>query len=290
MTMTRFLAALAVLACLATFDAFAQRPPQFVQPNGSNMNGDPGLMMNPLGNTSLLGRPTRIILSCKEMIQSMTWWSRLGFIPVAELPVKSDSAISLTDGQIIITLVAEVLPSPIIMFSCPSIKTLKDSLEKLDINTTFDVKGPGYGEIRLLSPNGVYLMVRPSTDELPKPVKGDSNLICGRLTEFSIGTGFLKKEQTYWETLGFSVKRGGNSPYNYALMTDGMITIGLHENREIVSLAFTYFAADMPDRISRLEKSGIVVEEETPSSSNRKEHGRVVSPDGQTVFLFTGNQ
>lgn len=220
----------------------------------------------------------------------MSWWTKLGFNPAPGGPMHPDSALSLTDGQIMITLVNKSLPSPILMFSSSRIKDLKDTLEANNIGTTFDIKGPSFGEVRLLSPNGVYIAVRPVTDEPVIPLSRDSNIICGKITEFSIGTGFLKNEREYWEHLGFSVKRTATIPYPYALMTDGSIVIGLHENRDIQTLTITYFADDMIDRIDRLRKSGIEITEELSDPSGKMANGRVISPDGQIVFLFKGSQ
>jgi predicted lactoylglutathione lyase len=239
---------------------------------------------------SLLGTPTRLVMSCKDIIKSMSWWTKLGFNPVPGIAMHPDSALSLTDGQVIITLVKESLPSPILMFSSSRIKDLRDTLAANNINTTFDLKGPSLGEIRLLSPNGVYIAVRPVTDEPVKPVSGDSNIICGRVTEFSIGTSTLKPEREYWEHLGFTIKRTATIPYPYALMTDGSIVVGLHENRDIPTLTITYFAEDMVDRIDRLRKSGVEITEELADPSGKLANGRVISPDGQIVFLFNGSQ
>ena len=148
-------------------------------------------MSQPETGKSLLGTPTRLVLSCKNVVTSLTWWTRLGFLPVAENPGSADSAITLTDGQLNITLTKEVLPSPIVMFRSESIKDLKDTLDALEVPTTHDVEGPTYREIRLLSPNGIHVAVRSASAESYVPVSGDSNRLCGKNTELSIGRSRL---------------------------------------------------------------------------------------------------
>jgi hypothetical protein len=242
-----------------------------------------------IGN-SLLGTPTRLVLSCKDVITSLTWWSRLGFLP-APIPVgRPDSAITLTDGQLVITLTKESLPSPIIMYSCPRMKALKDTLDKLKINTTYDVEGPTYSEIRLVSPNGIHIAVRSAEGEPIIPVTGDSNRLCGKNTELSIGTGYLKREQKFWEDLGYKVKRAGSAPYNFALITDGVHTLGLHENRDIQILTITYFAENMGDRIKSIQAAGITLDDESLTPEGRMDSGMLTSPEGSRVFLFKGSQ
>lgn len=240
--------------------------------------------------TSLLGTPTRLVMSCKDVITSLTWWSRLGFLPVEGKEGKLDSAVTLTDGQLNITLTSQSLPSPIIMFRTENIKALKDTLDVLEIETTNDVDGPSFGELRLLSPNGIHIAVRATGRESLLPVSGDSNRLCGKNTELSIGTGFLKRETTYWETLGFAFKRQSREPYPFALMTDTEVTIGMHENRDITVLTLTYFAENMSERIKNIKAAGIQLDDQALKEEAKVNSAMLTSPDGQRVFLFTGNQ
>lgn len=249
-----------------------------------------GVTAKTSGTGSILGTPTRLVVSCKNVIESLTWWSRIGFRPAGVPSVRPDSAITLTDGQITITLIKDPLPLPILMYATDNIRGLKDSLEALQIATTSDVKGPSLGEVRLVSPNGVHLAVRPMIDEPYVPVIGDSNILCGKLTELSIGTSYIKREVTFWEKLEFTSKRSGTTPYNFNLMTDGTITVGMHENREIPSLSLTYFAKDMRERIDRLRKSGITFTEEIPAADGTIGNVIMESPEGMRVMLFEGEQ
>jgi len=246
---------------------------------------DPTMM-----STSILGTPTRLVISCKDVIQSMAWWTRVGFLPVPTPMSRPDSAITLSDGQLLITLTKEALPTPIIMYSTDKMKGLKDSLDKMEVPTTYDVQGPTYSEIRLVSPNGVHIAVRSREGEPIIPVTGDSNRICGKNTELSIGTGYLKREQTFWEKLGYNVKRSGKEPYHFALMTDGVHTIGFHENRDILQLTFTYFAENMGDRLDAIKAAGIAMEDEALTPEGRIGSAVLTSPEGQKIFLFQGNQ
>lgn len=238
----------------------------------------------------MLGQPTRIVLSCTDVIQSMAWWSRLGFTPTPGNTARPDSAITMADGQIVITLVRDYLPSPIIMFASSNIRMVKDSLDSLRIPVTFDVKGPTLGEVRLVSPSGVYMAVRPSASERRIPTSGDSNIVCGKFEEVSVSvTEFpLQKEIRFWTDLDFSIRKSGVSPYRFSIVTDGYLTVGLHEMRDIPSVGFTYFAADMKERIARLQKAGMIFSDEYKDQDGVVQHAYLTSPDGQLVMLFNG--
>ncbi|NQW29916.1 MAG: hypothetical protein HQ472_05330 [Ignavibacteria bacterium] len=234
---------------------------------------------------NILGRATRLVLSCKDVIKNMSWWSRIGFVPMGAMD-RPDSAMTLSDGQIVITLIKDPLPSPIVMFSTKDIRQLKDTLNELGIPITYDLKGPSYGEIRLISPNGVHLAVRSEQDEPVQRTTGEDNVITGKLTELSIGAAYLQREQQFWQTLGMVVTKSSLMPYPFANVNDGTIEIGLHENRDILTLAITYHSPDMKERIDRLKKSGIKFFEEIPSDDNVIENAILHSPDGQIVYMF----
>lgn len=241
---------------------------------------------------SLLGESTRLVLSSKDVIQSMAWWSRVGFTPTPGNTSRPDSAITMSDGQLTITLVKDPLPTPILMFATPNIQMLKDSLDSLQIATTFDVRGPSFGELRLLSPSGLHMAVRPAASERRVPTSGDSNIVCGKFMELSVSvTDFpLKRERRYWETLDFSVRKASDKPYSYAIVTDGYIDIGLHEMRDIPSVGLTYFARDMKDRLRRLSMAGITFIDEYKDADGNVEHAYISSPDGQLIMLFTATE
>ncbi|MBC8125324.1 MAG: hypothetical protein H7X70_06285, partial [Candidatus Kapabacteria bacterium] len=100
---------------------------------------------------SLLGKHSRVIVSVKDLLQSMAWWTKLGFSPLSRASDKIDSAITLSDGQIVLTLVKTSQPSPVLVYRSENIKNLKAKLDSLTIRTTFDLEGPSYGELRLRS-------------------------------------------------------------------------------------------------------------------------------------------
>jgi len=220
----------------------------------------------------------------------MAWWARFGFLPMSRPGDKADSAITLTDGQLVLTLVKISQPSPVLVYRCGSTKRLKEQLDSLTILSNFEVEGPTYRELRFRSPNGVYISARVGTIETAIKITGNLNQICGKLTELSTGAEKLKNEQQWWSDLGFVASRGDSVPYRFVNMSDGHIEIGIHEGRDITGLAFTYFMPDMEQRIDRLKKSGLVPVDEIPTNDGRIGNAIFSSPDGQQVYLFEGTK
>lgn len=277
------LLSVALLALACSSAAFAQpayRPDVKLKPDTAA----------PRVANNILGQYSRLVLSCTDVIRSMAWWARLGFVPMPPMSERPDSSMTLSDGQIVITLVKTLQPSPVIMFRTKNMLQLNDKLLNYAVPVIADVKGPTYGEIRIKSPNAVFLAIRSEADEPLVLPTGHLNPICGKLTELSIGTLALKNETNFWEMLGFVQLRGDKVPYPFAVMTDTHVQVGMHENREIPTLAMTYFSIDMAERIDRLKKSGMEITEEIPSPDGHLGNIILTSPDGQLVYMFEGNQ
>lgn len=245
----------------------------------------------PTPGKSLLGASSRLELSCANVITSLTWWTRLGFLPVPAGHERPDSIMTLSDGQALVTLTKRSQPSPTLVFVHPDLRWVQDTLTALGTRVEASVTGPALQEIRLISPNGIHLAVRSPSHEPWRPVTGDSNQMCGKLTELSIGTsGDATDEILFWERLGFTVKREGRTPYHFTLLTDGSVTVGIHEQRDIPSLSMTYFAENMADRLDVLRASGFTLSSESITAEGRTGSAILTSPDGQRLMLFRGNQ
>jgi len=240
---------------------------------------------------SILGTFSRIQIAVDEISTSMAWYVRMGFMPTKCSMDVPDSVMTLSDGQVILTLVRASVPSPVIVFSSNNVKALYDSLLGMSIRVNADIQGPTYRDLRFTSPEGIYVLVRPEADErvVPKPA-GTPNATCGELTELSLGMLRVQRERDWWVGLGFAVKREGVDPYQFCLVSDGQIVLGMHHERDIPRLAFTYFDEAMTDRIETLRKVGVLPTEEIPNEMGVISNGIFRSPDGHSLMLFEGRQ
>jgi hypothetical protein len=239
----------------------------------------------PQGNAGILGTYARIQVAVADLPQSMAWYARLGFFPVKG-GEKSDSVLTVSDNQTLLTLTTSKVPSPVVVFRNDNLKALYDTLQALGVRVQADLAGPTYRELRLTSPAGIYILVRPSTVEPALAISNSENIMCGRLTELSINVQQIRQELNWWTELGFSITRQGTEPYIFGYVSDGALTLSFHVNKEIPSLALTYFAKDMEQRIDRIKKSGISAIDEIPTADNRIANAIFKSDDGQLIMLF----
>lgn len=244
---------------------------------------------SPLSSVDLY-TASRVELTSRDLLESLTWWARLGFSPIRRPGDRVDSALTLSDGQIVITLVKRSQPSPTLIFRTENIDAMKRDLEVLGFRRDIETEDTTIREIRLRSPNNVFVSIRDKNIETEIRPTAELNPVCGKLTELSTAAEVLDVEQSWWSKLGFTVARGDAKPYPFVNMTSGFTEIGIHEARNIPSLTLTYFMPDMLQRIARLTNQGLEPSEVLPGLDSQVRNAVYVSPDGQVVYLFEGKR
>ena len=107
------------------------------------------------------------------------------------------------------------------------------------------------------------------------------NKICGLFGEYAQPVKDIDTSFAFWEKLGFKILTKMSSPYPWAIISDGLSVVGLHQTSDFTDPTITFFAADMKDKIEQLQNNGITAYKEKGS-------GSVVlkTPEGQFINLF----
>lgn len=107
------------------------------------------------------------------------------------------------------------------------------------------------------------------------------NKTCGIFGEFALPVTDLEKSILFWEKLGYRSLSKKSSPYPWAILSDGLGIIGLHQTKQFSDPTITFFASDMKDKIEKLKNSGL--ENFTESGG-----GNIVltTPEQQKINLF----
>jgi catechol 2,3-dioxygenase-like lactoylglutathione lyase family enzyme len=128
-------------------------------------------------------------------------------------------------------------------------------------------------------PTMLTMLTMPQTDYF-NPEKY-TNKTAGMLGEIAHPVKDLDASIAYWQKLGFTVLSKFESPYPWAIISDGLNAVGLHQTTEFDYPALTYFASDMAEKIEKLKAAGL-------SNFTEKSPGNIVlnTPEGQHVNLF----
>jgi predicted lactoylglutathione lyase len=108
------------------------------------------------------------------------------------------------------------------------------------------------------------------------------NKVCGMFGEFAMPVKDLDRSISFWEKLGFKALSKMTSHYPWAILSDGLAIVGLHQTENFTDPTITYFASDMKAKIEKLKQDGL---------DNYKEMnpGNIVvtTPEQQKINLFS---
>jgi hypothetical protein len=232
------------------------------------------------------GTPSRVVIYTPKLKQSVAWWTRLGFDPLDVPGESADTAVTLSDGQIIITLTVKFNPSPILLYKASNLLAIKDTLDYFSIPYNSTLAGPSYSEFRLATPNKLYYIIRSNTLEPTLTVESKPNAVLGAIGEFSTACDNLLETLQWYTDAGYTVVKNKLVPYRFATISDSFLTIGIHERKEIPSTAITYYMPDMAERIATIKKMGYKPTDEYPSKGGVVADAVFTSPEGQLLYLF----
>jgi catechol 2,3-dioxygenase-like lactoylglutathione lyase family enzyme len=109
--------------------------------------------------------------------------------------------------------------------------------------------------------------------------------VLGRFLEFSLATPDIQASLDFYANLGFSSAEVGDAwPHPYAVVTDGRICLGLHQEA-ILAPSLTFVKPDLLKHLDALEKKGIELEFRRLGNDVFNEVGWF-DPSGQLVRLI----
>ncbi len=166
-------------------------------------------------------------------------------------------------------IVVQAVPTPDKMVQRFVIKTEEEHL--LSLVTYFD----GFSQ----PPGPTLLTMSPSDytnpDRYPNPV-------CGVFGEYALPVRNLENSIRFWEKLGMKTLSKRNAPYPWAILSDGVSIIGLHQSTAFDSPRLTYFASQRSSSIDALVEQGV-------SGITRSDAANCVvkTPEGQYLNLYS---
>lgn len=235
-----------------------------------------------------LGNYAHISISVRNLRETLPFYEKIGFSKLwsSEAPQPWEL---LTDGLINIHLYEAYFSSPALHYFSASMDEQVVHLRRLGFNPELQRSKDGSRkQHNFLDPSEVSIMLMHYDDtQMPKPV-GVSQSLLGTFGELSINTDNLKTSQLFWDKLAFRRVLNSEKPYAWSVLTDGIVTIGLHQTATLTAPALTYFATDVRERIEQLKQHAIPILHELKGEENVLEGAVLSAPDGQLFVLLQG--
>lgn len=244
-----------------------------------------------------LGDVTAITITTSDLEKSLQFYVQLGFRELYRFDFPYPF-IQITDGALLIMLKKEELPSIVLTYYVKDVNKVVEGLENKDIQ--FHKKPREFDRIKhysLLSPDQLEISLvdyidgfyKPESPIMPAMNPEDyfnsdkySNKSIGMFGELSHPVKDIETSILFWDKLGFKPISRHTSPYPWAILTDGLAVVGLHQTSDFKQPIITYFAGDMPQRIDNLKAAGLSGFNHAPGDGNMV----LNTPENQKINLF----
>lgn len=243
-----------------------------------------------------LGEVTAITITSPDLNESLKYYQKLGFAELfrADFPFPW---IQVTDGALLIMLRQDKNPYIALTYYTKEIDKVVADLKQVGISLMamptpdkmiqrFLISTDEGHNITLVSyvegfaqPSGTTMLtMRPQDFSNPDKYV---NKTCGMFGEFAYPVKNLDNSISFWEKLGYKSLSKKASPYPWAILSDGLGIVGLHQTNNFSVPTITFFASDMKDKIGQLKNSGL---------NNFIESGNnntvLTTPEQQKINLF----
>jgi hypothetical protein len=233
-----------------------------------------------------LGNYAHISISVGSLRESAHFYERLGFRKLFSNDEPHPWAL-FTDGRLNVHLYEFDFSSPALHYFSAKMHDTVLELMRSGIKPELQKSRDGNRkQHNFFDPNELSVMLMHHSDaDMPMP-SDISHSLLGVFGELSISTDDVKSSIGFWRKLGFIPIIQGELPYVWATLTDGVMTLGLHQTRTFTTPALTYFAPDIPERLDELKRNEISFAE--ISGGNETNGAILTAPDGQLLFLLKG--
>ncbi len=247
---------------------------------------------------SKLGNVACVYVTTSNLDSSVAFYEKLGFPKIASNTFPVPWA-QVSDGSLLIMMRKDPEPYIGLTYYVNDIEKTVAQLEKDGI--VFDKK-PGAGDqikrYYIKSPDGFNIMLANNLGGFQQPTgvtmltmkQTDYNAAdkypnkqCGVFGEFCHIVKDINTSVAFWEKLGFTVKSQTKIPYPYAILSDGLMIIGLHQAHHFNYPAITYFGLNVAKRIQQLKDKGLQDFNEMQGKNNVV----LKTWEGQHFFIFS---
>lgn len=228
-----------------------------------------------------LGEYAEIRLASDNVDQSIGFYEVLGFRKLGDDV--------MTDGCINVHFIAGIFESPTLSYASSDIDEVSTAFKREKQKR----KGKPGNAAEFKDPSGLRVTLREDASLVAMPQGTPSTRqpisLCGKFGELTIPVKSLPESLFFWTKLGYEPLHMAEIPYPYAILSDGLMVLGLHQSQQTM-ITLTYFAPNMAERIAKLREKGVDIKNMTPNPNDRViRNGSFTSPERQVFFLFQGD-
>lgn len=243
-----------------------------------------------------LGDVTAITITTPDLEKSLAFYTKLGFKEVARFDFPFPW-IQVSDGALLMMLRKDPVAAISLTYYVKDMDRVVKEVEAAGIKFAEKKDMGGIKRNIIISPDGLKIalvtwvetFVQPAGPTMLKMNQADyfnpekyTNATIGMFGEFAHPVKDLDAAIAFFEKLGFAKLHVNESPYKWAILSDGLAVIGAHQTTNFSDPTITYFASDMTTKIAALKAAGGFEMHKDMGESSTV----LKTPEGQKLNLF----
>jgi len=225
-----------------------------------------------------LGKFVEISVGVPDLAASLLFYERIGFDRLDQGWEPWPWAV-LTDGSITLQLNQGTPSPPVLGYIAGDMVERIRALEAAGLKIQ-QTRG-GLGELRgvFRAPSGLEVaLIEYPARRIPR--FSGTFCKCGRFGELAWAVDDLEESLTFWQNLEFVKQRGNRLPYPWAVLSDGLISLGFYQTDDLPKPALVYYASNPAERLELLAIEGFEPVGEIPSPASGVGRSIFEPPDG----------
>jgi catechol 2,3-dioxygenase-like lactoylglutathione lyase family enzyme len=238
---------------------------------------------------TMLGKFLEVSIHAPDVLESLTFYEKLGFTQAPVGETWSHPYGVVTDGRLVIGLHRYEFPSPALTFVQPDLMRNLEILEATGIELAFRRVGTDvFNEAGFTDPDGQMVALLEARTFSPPQRAGHPVSRLGWFEEVALPVRELEASRAFWERLGFVAAEESEDPCPRAGLTSDSLNLGLWRTGQLDQPALVFAEPDMPERIERLRESGVEFARGLPRMLDPARNALLVAPEGTPLLLMTG--
>ncbi len=225
----------------------------------------------------MLGDFLDISLSTRDILASLEFYQKLGFV---EAPVREawpHPYTVVTDGRLYIGLHARETLPPALSFALPELRNHLPKLEQMGIEFSYcNIELHRFNEMAFLDPDGGLVALLEARTYSPVHVSQVEATLCGYFLEYRLPVRDPAATLAFWERLGLIATPAEDG--QAAQVSWGGINITLETHGPRAKPALVFACANIQETEALLEMRGLPLQ-------NDAQGLRVTTPEGLNLLL-----
>jgi catechol 2,3-dioxygenase-like lactoylglutathione lyase family enzyme len=225
----------------------------------------------------MLGEFLEISLSTGDILASLEFYRKLGFVEAPVQEAWRHPYTVITDGRLYIGLHARETLPPALSFALPELRSHLPTLETLGIEFSYcNIELHRFNEVGFLDPDGGLVALLEARTYSPVHVSQVQATLCGYFLEYRLPVRDPTATLAFWERLGLiATPAEDDQP---AQVSWGGINITLETHDPRVKPALVFVCPDLQETEALLEMRGLPIQNDSKGL-------RVTTPEGLNLLL-----